>query len=558
MNFNIIFNRVKLWFGLPAVVPKDMGPEEFLKAVGSDTIAAVGGGIVMYNTKYMTEATSAGTVPEALVENITSHELGHMYYLYESPGKFANKVRDMINVEKVLGLTGDAAHLLLNVVYDSTLDVLSFDRGVYTSVPVVTTMNHVSPPPEGQPLDKGGQYLMAFREVAEDVTLAGGGALVTDEVREVAKGIVEIIRQPLMETVGGQKYDSQESKTMEMAKRIAHLIGIEDQKGKGKGKGKGGDGKLTEEQKEALGEILKKLAEEGKIGEAKSAEEADGDIEGALADLDLKDGKVAKIAAGLLGIPQDEMGFHLVWNDAAKAIRFNIPFRGLAEGEKIKAYDSRWNPGMPVRDIDVQATMLRHGKFIPGVTTLQGQYVPGPGVPKEEGFPNMFISVDCSGSMETSSPYPGRPGSNHDLVSATIYALMHEAKKRRTKVCACLWADRYWTSPLGSNYEAIGKDVWRKVGAVGGGNSVGGLKPLRDKIKAGDLLVYVTDFQLNREDQEEAKADLQYFISRGAEVAFIAMFNHDAGRSGISYVECKTLQDLEGIALKSAREHLHN
>jgi hypothetical protein len=202
--------------------------------------------------------------------------------------------------------------------------------------------------------------------------------------------------------------------------------------------------------------------------------------------------------------------------------------------------------------------MLRYGKFIPGVTTLQGTYVPGPGVPKDEGFPNIFISVDCSGSMETSSPYPGRTcGYNHDLVSATIFALMHEAKKRRTNVCVNLFADKYWTSKLGGDYVAIAKDVWKQVSAVGGGNSIGGLKPLRDMIKPGDLLVYVTDFQLNPKDQEEAKADLQSFLARGAEVAFIAMFNHDADKSGIAYVECKTLQDLEGIALKSARAHMH-
>lgn len=561
MNFKIIFQRVCGWFGFPSVTAQAMDHEEFMTEVGVDTIAAVGGGVVKFNRKYMSEAQAAGVTQEDLVTNITSHELGHTYYLYESPGKFPHKVRDMVNVEKKLGLTGDTAHQLLNIVYDTSIDIMSHDRCVYDALPVVSTMNHTSPQPEDEPLSKAGQYLMAFREEAQGVVMPGGGELITSEVRDVAKGIVEIVRQPFLETRNGRSYNDQEDKTIEIATRIAKLIGMEKPEG-GKGGSKGSkpsNGKLSEEEKKAIGETLKKLAEEGKLGEAMSAEEADGDIEAALAELDLKDAQIAKIAAGLLGIPQGEMGFHLVWNDAAKAIRFDIPFCGIAEGEKIRAYDSRWNPGMPVRDIDVQSTMLRYGKFIPSVTTLQGTYVPGPGVPKEEGFPNMFISVDCSGSMETSSPYPERGGYNHDLVSATIFALMHEAKKRRTKVCTSLWADHYWTSKLGGDYESIAKDVWKNVSAVGGGNSVGGCKQIRDKVQPGDLVIYVTDFQLSEGDQREATADLKAFIARGAEVAFIAMFNHCADEAGgIPYVECKTLQDLEDIALKSARAHLHN
>lgn len=552
MNFKMIFERVRLWFGFPTVVLNVLNNEEFISEVGADTIAAVGGGVVLVNRKYISIAEAAGVNPEDLATNITSHELGHTYYLYESPGKFANKVRDIVNIDKKLGVTGDVAHNLLNIVYDTTIDIMSFDRSVYTSVPIVSTMNYANPHPEGGELSTGDQYLMAFREEAEGITLQGGGERITDKVRKVARGIVEIVRLPLMSTLNERCYNTQEDKNIEIAIRIAKLIGAENQL-VGKVKREVNDGNLSENESQVLGKALKKLADDGKIGEAMSVEEVDGDIEAALAELDLKDAKIVKIATALLGIPQSEIGFYLIYNDASKSIRFDIPFHGIAEGEKIRAYDNRWSPGMQIRDLDVQATMLRHGKFIPGITSLQGAYVPGPGVPKEESFPSIFISLDCSGSMKTLSHYPGRTLSNHDLVLTAIYALIHEAKKRRTKVCVNLWADSYWTSALGSDYEDIAKTAWKQVTVVGNGNSVGGLKPLRDIVKPKDLLVYITDFQLNNEEQNEAKADLKLFISRGSEVVFIAMLEHNASKSGVAYVECKSLRDLKGIALKSAR-----
>ena len=67
----------------------------------------------------------------------------------------------------------------------------------------------------------------------------------------------------------------------------------------------------------------------------------------------------------------------------------------------------------------------------------------------------------------------------------------------------------------------------------------------------GDLLTYITDFQLNDCDQKQAIEVLNALKTKGVSVVFIAMFRHGAGSSGLSYVECPQIEDLADLTLNT-------
>lgn len=567
-----IHEKIRRLFGYTLTSIRVMTGEEFKAAVNSDTIAAVGQGETMINSDWFPVAEAAGYTPAILVEQVDVHEQGHVYSPYDAPGCFASKVRDVKAVKKNVGISTRGIHTLLNIVYDSEIDVANWDRGIYDPRPLMACFAHKEPT---CPDSNIGQYLVAFREEALGDRFSGWE--LATEVREVARKVVKIIRKPLYTSLDGVYYDSQSVKTLEISKLLASLFSQDDppedpdegdngENGKGGAKpgkpGKKGkptqgkkkpspSGGLTPEEKKALEKALEEAMEEGQIGEAKSAEEAEGDLDAALKDIDLKDPETADIVKDLLKLSSTEMQFRQVWADAEKAIRFEMNLRGSADGENMRACDMPWRVGEPLRNLDIQASMQKTGMFIPGVTTVQGHYVPGPGIPLPEVFPRMIISADCSGSMETSTPYPN--GRGHDLVCAAIFALIHEAKKKKAPVGVNLFgATNKYFEPT-RQYERLAREVYAWVDHVGGGNEVGGLEPLRGMLHNGDLLVYVTDFHLFAHCKS-AKEDLERFAASGVEIAFIAMFkNHNGTATGLAYSECKNLKDLQGIALRSAR-----
>jgi len=232
----------------------------------------------------------------------------------------------------------------------------------------------------------------------------------------------------------------------------------------------------------------------------------------------------------------------------------------MVDGEQIRACDQPWRVGEPISNLDVAATMLRTGMFLPGATTVQGHYMPGPGVPQPAPFfEQIIISADCSGSMKATSPYPSRKEDyNHDLVCAAIFAIIHEARKKRIRVGVNLFGDTNRFLVATQDYEKLAHDVWVWVGRVGNGNDVAGTEPLRSVVKAGTLLVYITDFHLFSYCKP-AEEDLHNFIACGADVTFIAMFDdHHGAKTGLEYTECRRLKDLQNITLKAARAKFNN
>lgn len=587
-----IHDRVRLWFGLTQTIVKVINGKEFVKEVGSDTIAAIGGGVTYINSDYLAAETAAasGIKPEVLFENADVHEQGHVYREYEAPGTFKCKVVDVKNLKKH-GIIGNAAHSLLNIVYDTIIDVRNYDRGIYDGSTIIKTFQ--AKDPDNFKGSVVGEYLVGFREEAQGQTMAWFP--IRESVREASKTIVAFVRQPIFVYQNGMSFISNSEKVAEIGRILAELFkedepedqdpqegeggeGSEGEGGESEGSGtakpgkgkpskskskKGGKSKpggFTEEDLKAIAEAIQEAIEQGLVGEAKSAEEAEGDINAALAEIDLKDPEEAKIAQALLNLANNEFAFHMVWADAEKSVKFDMQANGMVDGEQIRACDQPWRAGEPISNLDVAATMLRTGMFLPGATTVQGHYMPGPGVPQPAPFfEQIIISADCSGSMEASSPYPNRTSDyNHDLVCAAIFAMIHEARKKRIRVGVNLFGDSNKFLVATQDYEKLARDVWRCVSRVGGGNDVAGTEPIRDVVRAGSLLVYITDFHLFRKCAE-AKKDLHNFIAGGADVTFIAMFdNHNGAATGLEYAECKQLKDLQSITLKAARAKFNN
>ena len=78
----------------------------------------------------------------------------------------------------------------------------------------------------------------------------------------------------------------------------------------------------------------------------------------------------------------------------------------------------QWDPGTPLQELDWIESLVRGPKVIPGVTTLQRVYGTTEGSTPEKQPVDLFLGVDCSGSMLN----PAR-GLSYPVLAGTIIAL---------------------------------------------------------------------------------------------------------------------------------------
>ncbi|QOX81067.1 hypothetical protein FY034_17190 (plasmid) [Trichlorobacter lovleyi] len=569
IDYNGLNDRARREFGFTPTIVEPVNGETFQKLVGSDTLAAVAEGRIWVNTDYVTMLEGAGWSEQEIISviyNVLLHENMHPsnHPDLECPGRFANKLRDAKAVKAEFGFSMSGIQKLLNVVYDAKGDAITAKAWrIYDPKPVFTAFKAKDEASfQGSAM---GEFLIAVREEAIGRPIAWFD--VCDEAREAAQKVVAIASQPLFSTENGVMYMTQAEKNIDIARIIVKLIKDEESEeeegegtpGSGKPSGKPGKGKgkkkpskgLTEEEKEAIEKALEEAEEAGLFEEAQSAEEAEGDLEGALQDVDLKDAEESELARELLGMGAEEWAFQMVWQDANKKVRFEGT-SGKADGPARKVGNLPWSPGMPMRDLDIEDTIINSGRFIPGVTTVRGVYKPGPGLPQPAPVPTTVqFSVDGSGSIQQESPYR-RGAYNHDLACASCFAMIRYAQKHKIPVGGNVFADENHRIKTSKDYEAVARDVWKWISRVGGGNDVSGTEPLTD-IPKGSLLVYITDFHLFDHCVRGTK-DLNRLVNEGVDVAFIALFeNHNAAASGLQYMECKRLSDLQDMALKTVR-----
>lgn len=562
-----VFEEVRWNFGLLPIGMEIINNREFVKLAGQSTIAGVSQHRVYFNRKYLDlaanivdfagdakhfpgyheEISASGRGFElALVQAVSEHEDGHPYLPYSAPGTFRNKLDDAKAVGEMMGDKKIVAvDSLLNIAYDMIIDVKSHDRIGYDPRPVLYTFAAEG---RGQmPNDFVGQSLVAFRE--EMMGNHFSGYPIAQEVRDAVRIIVGIIRDA--------DYDLKpRQRVLDISRILLDLYRNEPEDASTKSGRRGRKGRkygpLTEDELKELAEAIREaLKELGMNSESNTADDiTDNPIEKKMAQVNLSDPDDREAAAKLLGLSEDEAAFLMLWQMAAERVRLQTPLTGLGEGTAYPAGHVPWFPGMPIRDLNIEATLATGGVFIPGITTLQDMVMPGPGFPVEGRFPRICINVDTSGSVQSESPL--RPVYNHDLVLIALFAMIHEAKRRRVEVSVDLFADSHYSIEWNTDYEKTARKLFDNVRIPGSGNSVAGPEAkVKTWLKPGDLLVYITDFYLGESCCNLASELFQRFLANGIGIVFIAMFDHCADASGLPFVECKQLEDLEEIALTS-------
>lgn len=576
----------ELWnFGLPALRHKVISAKEFIKEVGCDTIAAVAQGLVLFNLDYL---NLAATIDDEYDQKVflaaTQHEDGHPFLPYSAPGTFRNKLDDAKAVGKLLGdkkLNTNAVWDMLNIAYDMIIDIMSHDRVGYDPRPIIATFHKKSP---SQPRDLIGQSLIAFREEMMGERFSGYD--LEDMVREAVRKVIKIVRDP-------SSAEKPRQRVLDICRILVELYTSEDgEPGEGEG-GEGGEsdedsdndsdnqsesegeskpskkpkkgkksnkkpkkgkpGNLTEEELQELAQALEEALEEMGITEAQTQEDlTDDPTEAKMKQVDMKDSEDREAARNAMKLSDDEAAFEMLWMTAEERVRLQNPCGSIGEGSAYSAGSVPWAPGMPLRELNIENTLLGGGVFLPGVTTVQDYVVQGPGMPIEGTSTRKAVSVDFSGSIQQGSPV--RAGRNHDMALIAVFAVIHEAKRKKVPVLVNLFGDYNYTIEWSTDYKKIAREAFENSHRAGGGNSCSGItkKMETELIKPGDTLIYATDFYLLG-SEEKASRQLKKFIADGVQVIFIAMFDHCAQEAGIPFVECRKLEDFEEICLASVQ-----
>jgi hypothetical protein len=230
-----------------------------------------------------------------------------------------------------------------------------------------------------------------------------------------------------------------------------------------------------------------------------------------------------------------------MWLKAGKKVKFQMEFKTKTPGEQMRCGNLPWQSGMPLRNLDVVATTAKYGRIIPGILSVQPFNVPGPGNLVDAGMGRIVVNTDFSGSMAKYATCLG------------IFMMIREGERRKTEIAADLFGDRHWTHGFTREYKKLARAVFDNSHKTGTGNSVAGCENLQAlNLKAGDVVIYITDFGLNPCDMAQAKKSLLELKAKGVIVVFIAMFHHHlAAASGLPYIECPDIEKLGDITIKS-------
>lgn len=90
-----------------------------------------------------------------------------------------------------------------------------------------------------------------------------------------------------------------------------------------------------------------------------------------------------------------------------------------------------WEPGASLEQIDWLASLLRSPVVVPGVTTVQRVYGEQEGAEPEKQVPDLYVGIDCSGSM-------GNPAYQLAYPVVAGVVLARSALRAKARVMACL------------------------------------------------------------------------------------------------------------------------
>lgn len=503
----------------------DLGDVPARQEIHDDDITAYWDkGLVAFGLGYLNHAL--GRDEETLFafhKALTLHELGHALLLWEVPGTILNMVKDHQHVDalcKKKWKRGQVADFL-NIVYDTIDDVLGYQqfqaditlveeilRGQAEAAGKVSILKS----PDYEPgTEKVSEWLHAFRQAA---TREAFSPYICEEIQQASYEALRIIAGCFDNRMRAQK----------ICDLLYPLFKEEFDK-----------------DAEKINKILKALG----VGTPQTAEMGDeGEIMDSLVQQDEKTKEVAKELLGQI-MPGVSINWALaeLWEEAGKKVKFRLSITSKTPGEEMRVGDVTWVPGMPLRDLDVETTVKKYGKaFLPGVTTQRAFSIPGPGKEVPSPKPNRIkVCCDVSGSMAN------RP------TSMALFTMIREAERRNIPVAVNTFANSVVTfEGFTKDYFGLAKQIHAGYSEAGGGNSVSGLEK-SDDLRAGDLLLYITDFGLPECSQEQATTKIRELTAIGVQVVFIAMFeHHDAAVSGLSYTECFDIEDLSSKTLTAA------
>jgi len=457
----------------------------------------------------------AGDLP--FVDDVSYHELGHAYLPWLAPGTFKAAVEDHLMVKKLLETMNvkwpkrRIPHFL-NIVYDTIIDTER--TWAYGCNPKVSLecQEKVNPQDLSKYTpgdDKIMEWLRAFREAVTETPFSSH---ICKEVQEAATKSPQIIRRVWDLRV--------------RVKQICELLFplfTQD---------------FEDEQKDIEG-LLRML------GVNPSGTSEGDDLDKMLEGIDLDDKELREVieeeVGQRLGGKKLNWGFEKLWKDASKKVRFRLEMKQKGPGEQLRAGDQPWVPGMPLRELDVERTMERHGRFLPGLTTVRPMIVEGPGTLADAPQPQrMAVCVDVSGSMDK------------DPTSMALMTFLREAQRRQKPVAVDMFANDHVQIEFSTNYRKVGELAYEKYGHAGGGNSVPGPELIASRLRTGDLLLYITDFGLNEEDKVVAANTLRALKAKGVTVVFILMFTTgNIGNHNLPYVFCESIEALANVTLTS-------
>jgi len=374
---------------------------------------------------------------EKLALPILAHEIGHHVYV---PGNLADNARMIAAMQPVLfGLPKDTAHMVANLYGDLLLNDRLQRRAGLDMAAVYRRLNEATAGEDTTRVWK--VYTHTYEQLwrLPVGTLSPGG--LTPEMIADAVLIARLLRHYAADWLRGARRfacilypylqeDAQDKKTQTFVR-----LGLGDLRGAGKGDGAIPDGltgidpaELGDDDDDYLGDLLDgDGGGEGRNlrgGQKPASTERNrqfrdpiqyGELLKALG-LNLTDEEITARYYRERALP------HLVPFPTRKAPQVKEP---LAEG-----YET-WDSADDLDDLDLFGSLLRSPEIVPGVTTVQRVYGESPGSDPVKLPVNLYLGIDCSGSM----PNP-KFSLSYPALAGTIIAL--SALRMGAKVMAVL------------------------------------------------------------------------------------------------------------------------
>ena len=128
-------------------------------------------------------------------------------------------------------------------------------------------------------------------------------------------------------------------------------------------------------------------------------------------------------------LPEDELIIRY-YKERARPHLIRFPSRIIPESaDPLPEGLDLWEPGLPLADVDWMETVIRSPQVIPGVTTVQRTYGTTAGAAPEKQPVDLFLGVDCSGSMMNP-----KFGLSYPVLAGTVIVLSALRAGARVKV----------------------------------------------------------------------------------------------------------------------------